>query len=90
MITEHLSTGLLNTEKSLIYGILNTANYDVTAYVFIAGDTSDCLASVGCFDDDIDRADKLKIGESFQSENWPTETAIIMVKMKDDRQKNEE
>lgn len=89
MITENLATGFLNTEKPLIYGVLNTANYDVTAYVFIAGDTSDCLEDVGCFDDDIEKADKLEVGESFQSENWLVKNAVIIIKMKDDRLKTE-
>ena len=84
--TEHLATGFLNTDKPLIYGVLNTANYDVVAYFFIAVEDSKQLETLGCFDDDIERADKLKVGESFSSDNWPAENAVIIIKMKDERE----
>ena len=86
MITENLAMGLLNTEKPLVYGVINTANFDVMGYVFIAGDTTeDCLESVGCLEDDILAADKLRVGETWSSPNWPAENAIIIIKVRDDR-----
>ena len=83
MITENLAIGLLNTEKKLVYGILNTADYDLMGYVFVAGDTSDCLESVGCFPEDIEAADPLKVGEVMLSECYGA--GVLIVKMKDDR-----
>lgn len=85
MITEHLAMGLLDTEKPLVYGVLNTANYDLMGYVFIAGDTPDCLEDVGCFPEDIEKAALLKVGESFAVTGYPEKNAIIIIKMKDDR-----
>ena len=76
--------GLLETEKKLLYGIINTANYDVMGYYFIAGDTSDCLEDVGCFPEDIEKADRMKVGETLSAE-YPSENAIIIIKMKDSR-----
>ena len=84
-ITENLALGLLDTEKKLVYGVLNTANYDVMGYVFIAGDTPECLQSVGCADEDIELADKIAVGETVNAE-WLTDKAIIIIKMKDARQ----
>lgn len=83
-ITENLALGLLDTEKKLVYGVLNTANYDVMGYVFIAGNGPDCLASVGCGEEDIELADKIKVGETVNAE-WLTDRAIIIIKMKDTR-----
>ena len=76
--------GILETEKKLLYGIINTANYDVMGYYFIAGDTSDCLEDVGCFPEDIEKADRMKVGETLSAE-YPSENAIIIIKMKDSR-----
>ena len=84
LITEHLAMGLLNTEKSLVYGVLNTANYDVMGFVFIAGDTSDCLDDVGCFPEDVEKADLMNVGDVLYAE-WPAEKAVLIIKMKDDR-----
>ncbi len=84
LITEHLAMGILETEKKLLYGIINTANYDVMGYCFIAGDTSDCLEDVGCFPEDIELADALEIGGTLYAE-WPAERAVIIIKLKDDR-----
>ena len=84
LITEHLAMGILDTDKKVMYGVLNTANYDVMGFIFIAGDTSDCLEDVGCFPEDIERADRLKVGETISAE-WPAENAVIIVKMKDAR-----
>ena len=89
LITEHLAMGLLNTEKSLVYGVLNTANYDVMGFVFIAGDTSDCLKDVGCWEEDIEKADLMEVGGTMYAE-WPANKAVIVVKMKDDRFKPQE
>lgn len=83
-ITENLASGLLDTDKPLVFGVLNTANYDVMGYCFVAGDSPECLESVGCFDEDIIRADKLKVGETCTAE-YPAENAVIIIKMKDDR-----
>lgn len=88
-ITEHLAMGLLNTEKPLVYGVLNTANYDVMGFVFIAGDASDCLEDVGCWEEDIEKADMMEVGGTMFAE-WPNDRAIIIVKMKDDRFNPEE
>ena len=84
MITENLAIGLLETDKKLVYGILNTSNYDVMGYVFVAGDTPDCLEDVGCWEEDIEKADMLQVGETMVAE-WTSDRAIIIVKMKDDR-----
>ena len=84
LITEHLAMGILDTDKKVMYGVLNTANYDVMGFIFIAGDTSDCLEDVGCFPEDIERADSLRVGETISAE-WPAENAVIIVKMKDAR-----
>ena len=46
-ITEHLASGILDTDKRLLYGVINTDNYDVMGYVFVAGDTPDCLEDEG-------------------------------------------
>lgn len=84
MITENLAIGLLETGKKLVYGVLNTSNYDVMGYVFVAGDTPDCLEDVGCWEEDIEKADMLQVGETMVAE-WTSDRAIIIVKMKDDR-----
>ena len=76
--------GILDTNKKLVYGVLNTANYDVMAYTFVAGDTSDCLEDVGCFPEDIEKADLMEVGGTLYAE-WPAEKAVMIVKMKDDR-----
>lgn len=76
--------GLLNTEKPLVFGVLNTANYDVMGFVFVAGDTPDCLEDVGCFPEDIEKADLMEVGGTLYAE-WLDEKAILIVKMKDDR-----
>lgn len=89
LITEHLAMGLLDTEKKLVYGVLNTANYDVMGYVFVAGDTSDCLENVGCFPEDIELADAMDVG-GVMSGTWPESGAVLIVKMKDDRFTEEE
>lgn len=83
-ITENLAIGLLDTEKPLVFGVLNTANYDVMGYAFVAGDSVECLESVGCFPEDAQEADKLRVGESLSSE-WISENAVIIVKLKDSR-----
>lgn len=84
-ITENLALGLLDTDKPLVFGVLNTANYDVMAYAFVAGDSPECLENLGCFDEDIQEADKLPVGGVHQVKEWPAENAILIVKMKDDR-----
>ena len=84
LITENLAMGILDTDKKLLYGVLNTANYDVMGYVFVAGDTPDCLETVGCQPEDIEAADIMETGGVIYG-GWPTDKAIIIVKMKDDR-----
>jgi hypothetical protein len=84
LITEHLAMGILDTEKKLLYGVVNTANYPVMGYVFIAGDTPDCLEDVGCISEDIEKADLMEVGGTLYAE-WPDEKAILIIKMKDDR-----
>ena len=89
-ITEHLAMGLLNTEKPLVFGVLNTANhYDGLGFVFVAGDTTECLSSVGCWEEDIQRLDLMEVGGTMYAE-WPANKAVIIVKMKDDRFKPQE
>lgn len=80
-ITENLAVGLLDTNKPLVFGVLNTA---VMGYAFIAGNTPECLENLGCFDEDIEKADKMKVGEVIIAE-CPVENAVLIVKMKDDR-----
>ena len=84
MITEHLALGILDTEKPLVFGVLNTANYDVMGYTFVAGDSSDCLEDVGCFPEDIVKADQLEVGDIMYAE-WLNDRAIAIIKMKDAR-----
>lgn len=84
MITENLAIGLLDTAKPLVFGVLNTSLYDVMGYIFVAGDSVECLESVGCFPEDIQKADDLKVGEVLYAD-WHQEKAILIVKMKDDR-----
>ena len=84
MITENLAIGLLNTEKKLVYGVLNTDNFDVMGYSFVAGDTSDCLFDLGCWEEDIEKADMMNVGDILYAA-WPEDKAIIIVKMKDAR-----
>ena len=84
LITEHLAMGILNTDKEVVYGVLNTANYDVMGFVFVAGDDSGCLEDVGCFPEDIEKADLMEVGGTMFGD-WPDDRAIIIVKMKDDR-----
>lgn len=87
LITEHLAIGILDTEKPVVYGVLNTEKYDTIGYCFVAGSDSDCLEDVGCFPEDIEAADKLDVGGTLFAE-WPGEQgAILIVKMKDARQK---
>lgn len=86
MITEHLATGILDTEKPLVFGVLDTANYSLMGYVFVAGDTPDCLEDIGCFPEDIMKAAMLEVGEAFAVTECPEKNAIIIVKMKDDRE----
>lgn len=85
--SQTLNDGILATDKPLLYGIINTANYDVMGYSFIAVDTPEGLENIGCLPDDIDRADGLEVGGTFSSLNWPAENAIIIIKLKDDRKK---
>lgn len=85
LITEHLATGILDTDKKLLFGVLNTGRYDIMGYVFVAGDTPDCLEDIGCFPEDIMKAAMLEVGESFAVTEYPEKNAIIIVKMKDDR-----
>lgn len=84
LITEHLAMGILDTEKKLLYGVINTANYGVMGFIFIAGDTSDCLEDVGCFPENIEKADMMNVGDVLCAE-WPDDKAILIVKVKDDR-----
>lgn len=84
MITENLAIGLLDTCKKLVYGVLNTDNYDVMGYVFVAGDTSECLETVGCLPEDIEAADIMETGGVIYG-GWPADKAIVIVKMKDVR-----
>lgn len=84
LITEHLAMGILDTNKKLVYAVLNTANYDIMGYTFIAGDMPDCLEDVGCFPEDIEKADLMEVGGTLYAE-WPDEKAILIIKMKDDR-----
>jgi hypothetical protein len=84
LITEHLAMGLLDTEKQLLYGVIDTGNYPVMAYAFVAGDTSDCLEDVGCSPEDIEAADKLDIG-GVHFPDWIKERAIVIIKLKDAR-----
>ena len=88
-ITEHLAMGILDTDKPLVYGVLNTERYDVMGYIFLAGVTSDCLEDVGCFPEDIEKADAMGVGDILYAE-WPAEKAVLIVKMKDDRFTEEE
>ena len=83
-ITENLATGILTTDKPLVFGILNTENYDVMGYYFVAGDTPECLEALGCFPEDVERADAMEVGDSIYAD-WPASKAILIVKMKDDR-----
>ena len=89
LITEHLAIGILDTEKKVMYAVLNTANYDVMGYTFVAGDAADCLENVGCFPEDIEKADAMGVGDILYAE-WPAEKAVLIVKMKDDRFTEEE
>lgn len=83
-ITEHLASGILDTNKRLLYGVINTDNYDVMGYVFVAGDTPDCLEDVGCFPEDIERADRMGVGDTLYAD-WLTDKAVIIVKLRDTR-----
>ena len=80
-----LATDILNTDKPLVFGIINTANYDVMGYMFVAGDTPDCLMEVGCWDEDVEKADRLKVGETI-SAFWLEDNAVIIIKLKDSRE----
>ena len=84
MITEYLAIGILDTDKDLLYAVLNTDNFDVMGYSFVAGDTSDCLEDLGCFPEDIEKADKMAVGDVLNAE-WPEDRAVLIVKMKDAR-----
>lgn len=83
-ITENLAMGLLDTDKPVVFGILNTYLYDVMGYVFVAGNDASCLDSVGCFPEDIEKADRLDVGGVMSAE-WTSERAVLIVKMKDNR-----
>lgn len=83
-ITEHLASGILDTDKRLLYGVINTDNYDVMGYVFVAGDTPDCLEDVGCMGEDVERADRMGVGDTLYAD-WITDRAIIIVKLRDTR-----
>ena len=85
-VTEHLAMGLLDTDKDLVFAVLNTANYDVMGYVFIAGNTPKCLEDVGCWEEDIQKADEMGVGEMIYGD-WTAEKAIIIIKMKDTRKR---
>lgn len=84
LITERLAMGILDTGKKLLYGIINTANYDVMGYIFVAGNTPECLEDVGCFPEDVEKADMMNVGDVLYAE-WPDDKAILIIKMKDDR-----
>ena len=84
LITENLAMGILDTDKKLVYGVLNTDNYDVMGFVFVAGDTPDCLEEAGCWEEDIEKADRMEVGDMICAE-WLADKAILIVKMKDDR-----
>lgn len=83
-ITEHLASGILDTDKKLLYGVINTDNYDVMGYVFVAGDTPGCLEDVGCMEEDIEKADLMGVGMTMYAD-WPTDRAIIIIKLRDNR-----
>lgn len=83
-ITEHLASGILDTDKRLLYGVINTDNYDVMGYVFVAGDTPDCLEDVGCMGEDVERADRMGVGDTLYAD-WITDKAVIIVKLRDTR-----
>lgn len=85
-VSKNLALGILETQMPLVYGVLNTASYDVMGYCFVAGDSPECLESVGCFEEDIQKADALGVGETLKAE-WPAENAVIIIKMKDERKK---
>ena len=89
VVTENLALGLLHTDKPLVYGVLNTANYDVMGYTFVAMDDSTGLANIGCSPEDCVAADMLPVGGVYSSLEWPAENAILIVKMKDDRDGSE-
>lgn len=84
LITEHLAMGILDTDKKVMYGVINTANYDVMGYAFVGGDTPECLEDVGCFPEDIEKADLMEVGGTLYA-GWPEDKAILIIKMKDDR-----
>jgi hypothetical protein len=84
LITERLAMGILNTEKKLLYGILNTVNYPVMGYIFVAGDTPECLEEAGCISEDVEAADLMEVGSVIYG-GWPEDKAILIIKMKDDR-----
>lgn len=83
-ITEHLASGILDTDKRLLYGVINTDNYGVMGYVFVAGDTPDCLEDVGCMGEDVERADRMGVGDTLYAD-WITDKAVIIVKLRDTR-----
>ena len=82
----HTCPGLHRDAVPLVYGIINTANYDVTGYLFIGMYDSQGLENVGCFQEDIDIMDRLPVGGTHSVENWPVENAIIIIKVKDERE----
>ena len=85
LITENLAMGILNTEKPVVYGVLNTANFDVMGYYFVAGEDSDCLLDLGCLPSDVALIDKMSVGDVVYPE-WQQPNAILIVKIRDDRQ----
>jgi hypothetical protein len=44
---------------------------------------------VGCWEEDIEKADLMEVGGTMYAD-WPDDRAIIIVKMKDDRFKHQE
>lgn len=85
-ITENLATGLLNTDKPIVYGIVTTAKNDAMGYMFIALKDPEDLSFVGILPEDIAVADGLPVGGT-HTVDWPVEKATVIVKLKDDRQK---
>jgi len=84
-ISEHLAIGILGTEKKLVYGIITTENYDVMGYSFVAGDTSDCLESMGFLPEGIEKADLLEVGGTMYADWTHDNQAVIIIKLKDRR-----
>lgn len=75
-----LASMTITSEQELVYAIMNTALYDVTAVTIVECSVPEALGNYGLHDDEIEAVKKIGVGETFESLNYGK--AAIVVRMK--------